>query len=377
MTTARDMTQAIKAEALHLGFIVAGITSPGRPLHYEAYERWLENGRQAEMGYLATERARLLRADPHLLFPPGRAVLVLGTPYPSPHPLAALEDRSSLVGRVASYAWSEDYHREIPPRLKALGDFIAASFGKDAISRGFIDTAPILERDLAQQAGLGWIGKNTCLIDPARGSTLLLSELFINLELESDPPFLPDRCGHCMRCLQACPTGCILPDRTLDAGRCIAYLTIEKKGPIDRALRPLMGNWIFGCDICQSVCPWNVRFSSPADAAFTPRPDVPNPDLVQELSLTPEGFNRKFRHSPVMRPHRRGYLRNVAIALGNSHNPQALPALRQALTHEPEPLVRGAAAWAIRQIGDSFAINSLYAAAELETDPYVLEELAG
>jgi epoxyqueuosine reductase len=377
MPANHSITQAIKAEAHRLGFVLAGITFPERPLHYDTYESWLEKGRQAEMGYLATGRARQARADPHLVFPPGRTVLVLGLPYPSPRPLPDLAGKSP-VGRVASYAWGQDYHFVIPPRLKALDDFIMASFGEDAISHGFTDTAPILERDLAQRAGLGWIGKNTCLVDPARGSYFLLAELFINLNLEIDPPFLSDRCGTCTRCIQACPTGCILPDRTLDAGRCISYLTIEKKGPIDRELRPLMGNWVFGCEVCQIVCPWNIKFASlKGDPSFDPRPDVPFPDLIQELNLTPQGFNRKFRRSPVQRPHRRRYLRNVAIALGNSHDPAALPVLLKTLSNEPEPLVRGAAAWAIRQIGGKAALRALNKAARLETDAYVLEELAG
>jgi epoxyqueuosine reductase len=377
MLARHSINQAIKAEAHRLGFILAGITFAERPPHYAAYESWLEKGRQAEMGYLATGRARQARADPHLVFPPGRAVLVLGLPYPIPGPLPDLAGRSP-VGRVASYAWGQDYHFVIPPRLKALGDFIIASFGADAISLGFTDSAPILERDLAQRAGLGWIGKNTCLINPAHGSCFLLAELFINLNLEIDPPFLPDRCGTCTRCIQACPTGCILPDRTLDAGRCISYLTIEKKGPIDRELRPLIGNWVFGCDVCQIVCPWNIKFAAlKGYPSFDPCPNVPFPDLIQELNLPLEGFNRKFLRNPVQRPHRRGYLRNVAIALGNSHDPAALPALLKNLSNEPEPLVRGAAAWAIRQIGEKAALRALNKVARLETNAYVLEELAG
>ncbi len=378
MLTNHSITQIIKAEAHRLGFVLAGITLPGRPVHFDAYESWLEKGRHGEMSYLANGRARQARADPRLVYPTGRSVLVLGFPFSSPRSLPEPgPDSRSLVGRVASYAWGQDYHFVIPPRLKALGNFIMVSLGKEAISRSFTDTAPILERDLAQSAGLGWIGKNTCLIDPVCGSYFLLAELFINSDLEMDPPFLPDRCGSCTRCIQACPTRCIMPDRTLDARRCISYLTIEKKGPIDRDLRSLIGNWVFGCDICQIVCPWNIRFASlNGNLAFNPHPDVPFPDLIQELNLTPEGFNWKFRHSPLQRPHRRGYLRNVAIALGNLHDPAALPVLLKVLSNEPEPLVRGAAAWAIRQIGGRAAQIALDDATRLETNADVLQELA-
>jgi len=375
MSAVQFAAQTIKAEAIRLGFVLAGIALPSKPPHFDVYADWLKKGRYAEMDYLATERARQHRLEPRLVFPPARSVLTLGMPYPSPVSVPIPTD-GHLRGRVASYAWGEDYHFILPPRLRALGDFIVATFGADAISHGFTDTAPILEHDLAQRAGLGWIGKNTCLIDPRRGSFFLLAELFTNLELEPDPPFVPDRCGTCTRCLQACPTGCILPDRTLDAGRCISYLTIEKKGPIAPEQRPLMGNWVFGCDICQIVCPWNVRFASlPGEAAFSSQPEVPYPDLLRELELTPQGFNRKFHHSPILRPHRRGYLRNVAIALGNARDPIALPALLEIFGTEPEPLVRGAAAWAIRQIGAPKAIEALARASSGEKDPYVLSEI--
>jgi epoxyqueuosine reductase len=370
-----SMTQAIKAEAYNLGFVLAGVTRLDIPLHFAVYENWLGENRHAEMGYLATERARSLRGHPQSLFSPARSVLVLGIPYSNPHLLRDFTGKTTN-GRVASYAWGQDYHTVIPTRLKALGNFITTSFGVDAVPRGFTDTAPVLERDFAQQAGLGWIGKNTCLINPRHGSYFLLSELFINLELESDPPFLPDRCGGCTRCIQACPTGCIMPDRTLDAGRCISYLTIEKKGPVDRKLRRLMGNWIFGCDICQIVCPWNERFAQHnGNSSFDPRPEVPYPDLIQELNLTPEAFNQKYRNSPVLRPHRRGYLRNVAIALGNSKDLAVLPVLIRSLMTESEPVVRGAAAWAIRQIGGEASEQAITQAVQVETDESVLEEL--
>jgi epoxyqueuosine reductase len=241
----------------------------------------------------------------------------------------------------------------------------------------------VLERDLAQRAGLGWAGKNTCLIHPQHGSYFLLAEMLIGVELAPDAPFLADHCGSCTRCLQACPTGCILPDRTIDARRCISYLTIELKGPIPAELRSQIGNWVFGCDICQQVCPWNERAAqremAAPDAAFALHPHVPQrvsqPDLIAELALTPDGFNRKFKRSPVRRAKRRGYLRNVALALGNLGDPAAVSSLAHALHEDGEPLIRGAAAWALGQLGDAAAQRSLAAALEHEQDASVQAEI--
>jgi epoxyqueuosine reductase len=268
----------------------------------------------------------------------------------------------------------------IPPRLRALSSFISDQVSVQINSRIYTDTGPILERELAQHAGLGWIGKNTCLIHPKLGSYFLLAELFLDIPLEPDPPFLPDRCGNCTRCIQACPTACILPDRTIDSRRCISYLTIELKKIIPMSLRPLMGPWIFGCDICQAVCPWNVHFaegpgSIKPDSALAPRPGLPIPDLLLELALSSHAFNQKFRGNPIQRPHRRGYLRNVAIALGNSSDPSAIPVLVETLLRDPEPLVRGASAWALGQIGGSVAHQILSTAMSSETSEAVLHEI--
>jgi epoxyqueuosine reductase len=200
--------------------------------------------------------------------------------------------------------------------------------------------------------------------------------MLLGLALQPDLPFLPDLCGSCTRCLEACPTGCILPDRTLDASRCISYLTIELKGAIPPELRPSMGQWTFGCDVCQQVCPWNLRFASPeGDPAFAPCPGVPQPRLVEALSLTPAEFNRKFKGSPFKRAKRRGYLRNVAVALGNSGEAGAVPALARALVEEPEALVRAHLAWAFGRLGGAAARQALERAAVLEQEPGVLVEI--
>ncbi len=308
------------------------------------------------MDYLADCRSHTRRADPRLILPECKSILVLALPYPDPklalsevEGTAEASNESSLNGRVASYAWGEDYHLVIPEKLKALVAFIEQQVGHSVLNRWHTDTGPILERELAQRAGLGWIGKNTLLINPKLGSYFLLSEIFLDLELEPDAPFATDHCGTCTRCLEACPTQCILPDRTIDARRCISYLTIELKEDIPLELRLMLGNWVFGCDVCQMACPWNRFASFEGASELKPRADIPRPNLICELELMPKDFNYKFKNSPVKRAKRRGYLRNVAVALGNSNDVSALPALNHALD-DSEPMVCGHAAWAIKKI---------------------------
>jgi len=302
------------------------------------------------MGYLATERAVQRRGDPRLILPGCRSILVLGVRYPNPASISWFQSPStSLTGRVAAYAWGKDYHLVLVERLRALARFVEERLGQSVPHRYYTDTGPLLERELAQRAGLGWIGKNTCLINPQQGSYFLLAELLLGVELDPDPPFTADRCGTCTRCIQACPTGCIRSDRTIDARRCISFLTIEEKGSIPPDLRPLIGNWVFGCDVCQIVCPWN-RFSVPDfEPAFAPRAGLPQVDLGAELGLNVHDFNQKFKVSPLQRPRRRGYLRNIAVALGNSHDQNALPAL-EAAAHTEEPLIREHVLWALDEI---------------------------
>ncbi|MFH1632650.1 MAG: tRNA epoxyqueuosine(34) reductase QueG [Chloroflexota bacterium] len=388
MPIQKTLTQAVKDEAQRLGFQLVGVTTPDPPPHVDVYESWLDNGHHAGMGWMATERARQRRADPLLILPECRSILVLGVRYPpSPLPSPSTPSRSIPEGvlpmgewrrgegRVASYAWGNDYHDVLPKRLRELVAFIEKQVGQPVLNRWYTDTGPILERELAQRAGLGWIGKNTCLINPKMGSYFLLAEIVLGIALEPDVPTTADHCGDCTRCLDSCPTACIMPDRTIDANRCISYLTIEKKGSIPEDLRPRMGDWIFGCDICQQVCPWNQKFAAPQwDPAFSPRLGLPPPSLEDELALTPQEFNRKFKGSPVKRAKRRGYLRNVAVALGNSGDPAAIPALIQALT-DPEPVVRGHAAWALARIGSKQAVQALQEAEKSEDDPEVLAEI--
>ena len=337
-----SLKQAIKNKARQLGFTLAGVTSFYPPPHYPVFEAWLNAGRHGALNYLAEERSRTRRADPRQILPECKSILVLAIPYVNSE---FARNVLNSEFRVASYAFGDDYHDIIPPRLKLMVEFIEEELGHPIPNRYYTDTGPVLERDLAQRAGLGWVGKNTLLINPKAGSTFFLAEILLGVELEPDEPFITDHCGTCARCINACPTQCILPNRTLDARRCISYLTIELKDDIPEELRPLMQDWFFGCDFCQQVCPWN-RFSSQADPAFDP---TLQHGERSELLLSSVGFNQRFKKSPVRRAKRRGYLRNLAVAIGNNGNINDIPILEQALQDE-EPLVRKHAAWAIYNI---------------------------
>jgi epoxyqueuosine reductase len=337
-----DLKRSIQDKARQLGFVLTGVTLPDPPPHYHTFERWLAQGRHGAMDYLAAERSRARRADPRKILPQCKSILVLATPYPPASPKGA---GGEVEGRIAAYARGADYHQVLPARMKELIRFIEEQAGGPVENRWYTDTGPLLERDLAQRAGIGWIGKNTCLIHPKQGSYFFISEILLDLELEPDPPFTTDHCGTCTRCIEACPTQCILPDRTLDATRCISYLTIELRDDIPVELRDKIGDWVFGCDVCQMVCPWN-RFAPPGDPAFENA--LPPRSLTEELTLTPQAFSQRFQRTPVKRAKRRGYLRNVAVALGNSGGRRHLPVLQQAL-NDPEPMIRKHAQWAIEK----------------------------
>ena len=362
---------ALKAEAFRLGFWLCGVTTPESPAHLETYTAWINAGRHADMAYLASPRALAARATPASLLPGCQTILVLAAPYPAPQTNPAPDS-----AQIAGYANSTDYHNVFPPRLEALADWIARQSGQSIQWRGFTDSAPILEKELAQRAGLGWIGKNTCLIHPEIGSTFLLAELFLDMPIEPDLPFTADRCGNCTRCIDACPTGCILPDRTIDAARCLSYLTIENKGQIPPELRSQLGTRIFGCDACQTACPWNRKASLPPEKTlFPPLAVLQSIELAVEMQLDDDAFRARFRHTPVLRAKRRGYLRNAAIALGNLAQPESIPALVNSLHHDSEALIRSHAAWAIGHIPLPEARTALQTALQTETDPTVLTEI--
>jgi epoxyqueuosine reductase len=365
----------ITAEAFSLGFSLFGITDVKRPAHFPLYERWIENGYHAEMSYLATSRALLCRSNPGMIFPEAQSIIILGMHYPF-HREDHILDIKYPIGRIASYAWVDDYHETIPQLLHTLIERIEGVTRRNIHYKIYTDTGPILEREFAQIAGLGWIGRNSNLISPTFGSHIFLAEIFCDLKLEYDVPFRADRCGKCRRCIEACPTQAILPDRIIDSNRCISYLTIENKGIIPRLLRPLIGNWVFGCDTCQTVCPWNKpsrleRNSSPLQI----QEKCLSLNLHEELLLTPKEFNRKFKNSPISRARRRGYLRNVAVAIGNLALPESVNHLNKILNDEVEPLIRLHAAWALGRINNNPAREVLYSKSREEENPEVLNEL--
>ncbi|MDF1499385.1 MAG: tRNA epoxyqueuosine(34) reductase QueG [Anaerolineales bacterium] len=369
---ANSLEKQIKSTAYRLGFALVGITTPDSPRSFENYRRWIDAGRHAGMGYLATERALKRREDPRRILPECKSIIVTGTSYLPRNHFAASEKASA---RVASYALGEDYHDVIASRLEELARAVELLVGRSIPYKVYTDTGPILERDLAQRAGIGWIGKNSCLINPDRGSYFLLGEILLGVSLQPDPPFQSDHCGSCTRCIEACPTQCILAERTVDANRCVSYLTIEEKGVIPHELRAGVANWLFGCDICQQVCPWNKRFArATGDPAFQARPQLQAPDLAAFLELKPESWLSGFRHSPLERPRRRGLVRNAAVVAGNRADTSQIEALLNLLS-DPEPIVRGHAAWAIGRLDVSAGNDALQEALESEEDPYVIEEI--
>lgn len=362
-----SLTDRILAHAHALGFERAGVVRAAPLPHAEAYHDWLREGRHGEMGYM--DRHHELRQHPGVLEPGTRSVVVVAKNYF--HPSDMLDGGM----RLARYAHGDDYHDTLRARLKELAAFIHAETGADVGARPAVDSAPLLERDAAVLAGLGWVGKNTLLIHPQHGSFYFLAELLVNLDLEETTTRVPDRCGRCSRCIDVCPTGAIVSPYILDARRCISYLTIELRGPIPRALRPLIGDYLFGCDLCQDVCPWNGRATPTADPALQTRAIYTTLGPEDLLKMDQSAFSTTFARSPIKRTKRRGLLRNAAVVLGNRRDPALLDLLAARLTEEPEPLVRGHLAWAIGALDTDAARDALISARDAEAEPYVLEEI--
>ncbi|HKP74543.1 MAG TPA: tRNA epoxyqueuosine(34) reductase QueG [Longimicrobiaceae bacterium] len=371
------LSARIRIRAREMGFDHVGIAPVHPSEQGDAYVRWVARGMHGEMGYMAREDAVAKRADPAVLVPGAKSAVVVALHYAPPGDHQGADDDPSR-GIVARYARGDDYHELMKARLIALQEWIGAELVPVG-GRAYVDTGAVLERELAQRAGLGWQGKNTMLIHPRRGSYFFLGEVLLDVELEYDAPFAKDHCGTCHRCIDACPTGALLgrdPSGApvMDARRCISYLTIELKGPIPRELRQAMGNRVYGCDICNEACPWN-RFSEPTDEpAFLAREGLDGPSLIEWMTMTQEEFSRRFKNSPIKRTRRRGLLRNVAVALGNWGAPEAAPALAAAL-HDEEPLVRGHAAWALGRIGTAAARDALCRRLGAESDAWVREEI--
>jgi len=363
------LSSQIKETAQRLGFELVGISAAQPAPHEQSFAAWLRQGFAGNLEYM--QRTESLRRDPRELVPWAVSIISVGMNYDSGYsrPVESSEPR----GWISRYAWGDDYHNVMKGKLEELLESISQLRDGNIKGKAFVDSGPVLERDFAGIAGLGWIGKNTHLISPKRGSWFFLGELFVDLPLAYDRP-IRDRCGRCDLCLKACPTGAFVGPYVLDARRCISYLTIELKDWMPRSLRPLVGNHIFGCDICQEVCPYNVKTRPTAEPAYQPRPGLHAPALIAFLSLSEAEFRQRFRASPILRAKRRGFLRNVAVALGNLKSLDAVPALLRSLDDE-EPLVRGHVAWALGQIGSQAALDSLRRRLGTENDPHVQEEL--
>jgi epoxyqueuosine reductase len=350
--------------ALCHGFAMAGFAKLRRLDEREDFfDRWIGDGRHGEMGYMARSPER--RLDPSQIDPRMRSVVTLAYPYEPPsRPPFRWPDE--LRGRIAAYALGADYHDRVTLAARAVAESLRA-IRADAVTRVYVDTGPVFEREWAAQSGLGWFGRNTNLINVRRGSYFFLGEILTDLEFDVEPPPYRDHCGRCRQCLDLCPTGALSEGRLIDSRLCISYLTIELRGAIPKELRAPMGNWIFGCDVCQEVCPWNEDGVTHEDELA--------PSLPELMALDDDGFMRRYGKSAIRRTRRRGLLRNVAVALGNSGNPAAVAPLGQALDSDPEPLIRAHAAWALGAIGGAAARSRLDTSRRREPDASVLEEI--
>ncbi len=347
MTLSRvALTSAVKDRALALGFDRVAVGPADPPDHGSAFEAWLAAGHAGTMEYL--ERGKAKRLDPRRVLPGARSVIAVALNYYQGDPPEA-----AGWTPVAHYAWGRDYHDVMTPCLEALLAFLREAAGPDVKGKVYVDTGPVLERDLAARAGLGWVGKNTNLLHPELGSWFFIGIILTTAELDWDEP-LADRCGTCRACLDVCPTEAFPAPYALDARRCISYLTIEQKGPIPEELREPMGEWVFGCDLCQTVCPWNRKAPVTREPAFFPA--RPLPPLSSLLEMTEADFKNYFKGTPLTRPKRRGLLRNAAVALGNRRDRAAVPALTRALA-DPERLVREHAAWALARLADQEVLS--------------------
>ena len=327
------------------GFDLAGVARADAPAELAFFAEWVARGFAGEMAYLTSQVAK--RSDLRAAFPWARSVVCVGLQYDTPHPYstAAPGDR----GWISRYAWGDDYHDVMKARLDRVVDRLKDEAGPFQ-ARVYVDTGPVAEKAWAAAAGLGAWGKNGCLLHPEHGSWFFLGEIVTDLDLPADSP-RPDLCGSCTACLEACPTGALVAPYVLDATRCISYLTIEVKGAIPEGRRAGVGRHVFGCDICQDVCPWNRKRRHRGEAAFEPRPGAEAPDLAGLASLDEEAFRERFRRSPVKRAKRRGLVRNVAVALGNAGGAGHRPLLER-LAGDSDPVVREHAAWALRRLDE-------------------------
>ena len=331
----RGLAVEIKARALSLGFSLTGIASPGPAQSHDRYTLWLEKRHNAGMAYLNSLYHRRARLDPALLYPDLRSIIVVGLTYPL---VETSDNFQENFGRISGYAAGEDYHTRFPAMVKPLCDLLRDAYPELPPPEVFTDSAPILERELAVRAGLGWIGRNSCVISPQYGSSFLLAEVFTAVPLKPDPTFTRDLCGTCTRCVDACPTHCIQPDRTIDAGRCISYLTIENKAEIPEELSSRLGEWVFGCDVCQVVCPWNQRPFNRGNTSETLN-TLSVSDMINLLHYSQEDFVIRFSASAINRAKLNGLKRNILVWIGNHPSPKAIECVKQLLEKEYDPML--------------------------------------
>jgi epoxyqueuosine reductase len=350
-TASIEEREALRADALGLGFLQVGFAPAVPPPHADAYIEWLRQERHGEMGWMARDDSVRRRLDPCDALPGCQTLVMVSLGYAgSPTEEPGDPGRS----RVARYAAGRDYHLEFEDRLDRLASLVQERW-PSTVGKPYVDYGPVLEREHAQRAGLGWVGKNTMLIHPKLGSWTLLGELLTTAEIPPDAPFEADRCGTCVRCIEACPTGAITGPRELDARRCISYLTIELRGSIPESLRPAIGNRVFGCDICQEVCPWNDDVPSGDLSALAARWGGPIPQETMArwaeelLDLSDEQFCSRYGETALARPGREGLLRNLCVGLGNSGNPSVVPVVMRCFD-EDSPVIREHAVWALARL---------------------------
>lgn len=367
VTSMKTTAESVSRSAKEQGFILAGF-APLRSLdeRRQFFDRWLAEGRPADMTWLARDPER--RMNPRVLDPRLRSVVSLAYPYTPPRP-PNLDWRAELRGRIAAYALGPDYHDVVLRKARVVAEVLAEAV-PGAISRVYVDTGPVLEREWAAEARLGWFGRNTNLLNRYHGSYFFLAEILTDIEFPPAGEPYREHCGTCRRCLDLCPTGALTEGYRLEPRLCISYLTIEHRGALPLEMRPRIGNWIFGCDVCQEVCPWNDDHARAA-----PINDALMPSLAELMALDEDGFRARFGRSALRRTKRRGLLRNAAVVLGNSGNRDAIAILARSLAGEPEALVRAHAAWALGELGGLLARRALEAARARESDQSVASEI--
>ena len=369
MNEATRLSVLIKNQALSLGFDLVGI-SPAESHYGEAdlFEQWLGRGYAGEMNYL--ERGLSKRKEVERVLPGARSIVSCAVNYNTENPRST---EASGGGWISRYAWGDDYHDVMGKMLGELADYLTGLCPEGACVRAYVDTGPVLEKVHAGRSGVGWVGKNTCLINQRVGSWLFLGEVITDIELDYDSA-VEDRCGTCTRCIDACPTDAIVEPYVLDARKCISYLTIELKGKIPIELREGVENNVFGCDVCQDVCPWNREALFTLKKKFRPREKLLSPDFKWLMELDGDGFREVFRKSPVKRAKRRGFMRNVLVAVGNSGNKEYIEYVRE-LLGDDEPIIRAHAVWAFWRLEGRDCLAELDNLLEAETDEEVLEEI--